>query len=394
MVSQIDKSTPGQERRPFEIVVLKDEIGVEGKEGLIGKDGGAPDSNLNKEDTLRDYIIKSTTLISPTDSLKGHLKLIDIMANGLRNQIFSKFAETLRHSNEKETSPYSRNIVWMEQALMDHVEKHPWIDVGLLDIFANDFGLNNASGKLHFQDAIGVIGDRKKSKGHFPREMFQDNFNEDIIKEMIEVDFYSDQEYHHTQGTLNTKFLEETQQLLRKEMARILAVADLESIIHSPPDVSQWVDKNIPQYLKNKASSFDIGPALVELANRYYVSLGKEDVYDVKIHQEEAIFNPYQSMRFWALVIDRAVTKLPWAKISNFFMSQTMNIADNLALGTKSSVLQYYFKQRDSLSLSGSLELTEIFSDDRNDPYPRPTKEGLEENRKGFLQHCKRLLLK
>jgi hypothetical protein len=138
-----------------------------------------------------------------------------------------------------------------------------------------------------------------------------------------------------------SEFAGRARTLMRRALARVYRLSDPEAI----PEVRQWFTQVTAT--EPDAELKEIGLELSQLFLEFQMAIFAPELAENQSPSLETIPTFYEQVRLFMWVLDKAVTGLPWAKLTRF-AQDVIGEASDLSLGQRPGFQHFMFKSPNS----------------------------------------------
>jgi hypothetical protein len=220
-------------------------------------------------------------------------------------------------------------------ALWDHLVDNPVLPLTSLKLAPGDLSdFSTLAGREYLKESLER---RFGVKKYFP---FPFKMQERSGSRGLFTALFPDDETDDTPSRLDvtTAMTRELEKKLRSQMANFFRVPDLINL----PEPAAWFDG-----LESKAAQAQFSATSGEIAMGYLdfmSALHTPDLHEMFVAKSRASVSPQEMMSVYLYMIDRALTFLPWYRLSDYMHSLIVVASDDLRLSQTESFSTFAFR--------------------------------------------------
>ncbi|MCB0356871.1 MAG: hypothetical protein KDD40_07680, partial [Bdellovibrionales bacterium] len=268
-------------------------------------------------------------IINITKGYEGRLHLMKWMVSNFRLLLFSNFLRGLEESNNISGSNEAQqmNLYPMLQALYDHITENEDIPLETFNLDPALFGVNQAQDKNEFANYIKKV-DLTSENNTVPTEYFPFKFIDSgqfgrAYQELKSTKLAEPPK--RNRKTVISESLTNVETELRSELAAFLRLRSLNDL----PSAEIWV-KSLKE--KDPANTEAFKTRIVDIYQQARRQLYENSLIEVINYENYKSLSAYHSARIFLYIIDRALSKLPWENVINFFSNTMLDIANDMTM--------------------------------------------------------------
>ena len=297
---------------------------------------------------IETFIQEHIQALPVLDSYEGNLELLKLMVGSFRSYLLENMVKALRRDMRFAKDPTTQylSLAPILHAIHAHVWLHPTLNLAQLNLDPREFGATNRSLEDKFRQAL----ERRDTVPSHP-------FIKWIFTQTRRGQLWSLME-GDTSGLTVTRsrrdVLVETEQVLRRGalsfLERIIGIGSIERL----PDSQAWVSHlqpADPEVLEEAVKQ--VGTFYLEFLTRLYDA----GLLENERPTEYASMTTYDAARLFLMTLDRALARLPWAKVEGFVAQSLLKAANDLSLGELPGFQDYVFKSPHSILVPRTIDL-------------------------------------
>jgi len=307
----------------------------------IGAEKGADSAAAEKAETITKWVQSRTRPLDMEDGLGAKLLLIKLMVGSFRTPVFESFAAGVIDEQRFDNDNMARKWLMAPSltAIQDHLVMAQQIPLKDLNLDAKEMGVKAQSEKDKFKNLLSSLSNSLPSP-------FLINFNETEAGGM-----WSDLNLNgagrsgeRSRRDVILDYSKRLEILMRNHLHAILNVQDLKEL----DQIESWIRK-LPK--QNQVHIEKLGVELKALMFKFMEDLEDRSLKESRPGEGKPNLTPYASARFFLMSLDRAIARLPWAKVGNAMSAMLSAITRDKVLSQSVGLQNWLFEPEGSLSL-------------------------------------------
>lgn len=348
--------------------------------------GGRPLEAQGRAGQMIGSTVKRTAYAVPLTSQKteGQLHLLSVIIETYRNHLYEAFSNAINQEPNYVEDVGNRRyfLGTFLHAMTGNLVSRPRIPLSALPLDPRSFGATTPNDIANFRKNL-------SSWATFEPPFFPIKFANEFppkgqLVSMLNPDVHNERE--RSRADLLSDAAAEIQAVALEYLREMLRVPTM----HSLPTVEEWIkglSNKDPQDASERA-----GEKLLKIYEAFSTSMYGPDLYESLRPGEFPSPTTYETFRLFMVAIDKAITRLPWDRTTNFLTRTLETAAQDMNLAQRSGIQHYLFSSEFSLLHSTTKDLI-IQSAFSTEAYRQWTPEQKDSNERAFLSNCEKLVL-
>lgn len=282
---------------------------------------------------ILNWVVQNTRTLALDSSLEGNLAFIKLIADAFRTPVYESLAMALQEHPKLAGSPSEQQTMLapMLAAISDHLSRSPYISLNDLNLNASQFAHKTPGERDLFRAALTKMSD-PNAPALYPSEF---KIIDSVVSTWRDIGGHATNYDSRTRMQVISSSVRQNNEILRKRMAEVLRVRDLEQL----PDPSRWL---VDLSGVSPSNPKEIGR---ELTNSLWDFMTR--IFDAELAENRdpnaAQLTVYSATRLYLYTIDRAMTQMEWVAPSKFLLKSLELITEDQVLSQKPGVQSFLF---------------------------------------------------
>lgn len=339
VTSKLMSLPSGQDNHLYIIVPKPPELFVE--ESTPGEvDPHFQSSNIDgmeEASSIEEFIEMNFYAIGIDDSYKGQIEFLRLVVQNFRLKVFELILQAVSENRDfMRREEFKQQLVLpLSQAIHRHLGEFPEPYIKDLVLDAREFGARTTANRSGFYEAYSALIEdqaRRLGKqgapvivGEVPRENALAGFG------------IGSRSPRNSRQHVLSETVSEFSQILDRFLMSTLNMSEL----GSPDQPEAWLDQEFPEVFPAQVFGEELGQG---------ISIYIQRLFDPVVEQTATQpMNQYDAMRLFCFAIDRAIARLPWARISRTMVNGLLRTSEDMSLGQSPHVQELLFRNQRSI---------------------------------------------
>ncbi len=312
------------------------------------------------------------------EGYNGRLEFLNYLISNFRLKVFEFILKTISENRAIMRSPTKRQmiVVPLAQSIYRHLLEHPepYLKEVVLDPI--QFGATTSNQRVQFQEAMQNIVHMQELRNTGQTKL-------PGIGEPSRLRFSEDfTQVHGSTHLSRSNVLHENTNNLTGWLDSLMSeFLNMSSSGQDKMNAHAWITSNLDEP-KNLES---LGEDFVSQLDLFLTR-----IFDPRIDATKKDLSQYDAMRFFVLTVDKAIYRLPWAKLLNFTLNGIKEVTADMSLGQSPKIQDMLFKNALSPLIPVDLHLVLGFASSM--PSVEDLKDSERIQAKDFHDNCASLL--